>query len=331
MVESYFVEAFNYAAKRGKKVFKVCDVDEAVLRTMSTDTSEVQRQLIGDLYDLSGGNVFFMTGRAHQSLDQAWKRNLPGSYEHHSMMRIEENGAILNLAPEINTNVVGRNAATSIGDRVKIVDAASQVWEAKGQEAVVYIEIKNSAVALVHSLGLDDSETKEMRETLRSAAEDVIRTMGAEKTHKVTAGTDAVEIVPLAPSLCAHAHEVLPDEEKMRIANEGLGKATGIHNIMALIGDGYIPIMLGDSPGSDGPAMKVCKEYGGYGIAVSNGNDLPADFLEAANHQVIPTYKHTWSHIEQAVSFLRDSVGQNIVDMGGKKSPRQMVAGMRNN
>lgn len=317
-MQGYFVEAAHYAGSTGKKPVFVLDVDEALLKTMSRVTTEDQRRLIGDWHDLSGKNVFFMTGRAHQSLDEAWGRNLPGSFEHHSMMRIEENGAVLNLAPQIDTGVIGRNARNAIGDNIRVVESPEEVWAARGKEAVVYIEIKNAAVALVHSLGLPEERQQQMRKFLEdSVAKPIINAMGLSKTHKSVVGSDAVEIVPKVHSLCVQAEDLLPVKEQRRIAELGLGKATGIHNLMGIKGEGYIPFMLGDSPNSDGPAMKACEEYGGYGIGVSNGNTLPEEFLRVTRGLIIPTYQATWGHVEGIVSSLKSQPSTVVVIQAG--------------
>lgn len=320
---NYFVEAFEYAKARGKRALIICDVDLALLESMSTITTEQQRTLIGDWFDMSGGNLFFMTGRAHQSLDQAWGRNLPGSYEHHSMMRIEENGEMLHLASRYDMIVVAETAIELIGDAIELVGTPEDVHDARGSRFVVYPEVKNASVALVHSQGLDKQTLKENRKFLRKqVAKPLLKKLGIRETHRRVVGGDAIEVAPNQHSLCELSEQILPKDEQVRIARDGLSKATGIHNIMGLYGDDVIPFMLGDSPGSDGPAMKTCIQYGGYGIAVENGNNLPDDFRMATGDRVIPNFQMTWDHVAGMVDHLKNQPANVVLMQRGPVAAR---------
>ncbi len=158
---------------------------------------------------------------------------------------------------------------------------------------------------------------------IEEVAKPILEQMGLQKTHRVIAGGDAIEMAPHAHSLCATSEEVLPKEEQIRIAQDGLGKATGIHNIMSLYGaDRVIPFMLGDSPNSDGPAMKTCIQYDGYGIAVENGNNLPDDFRMATGDRVIPNFHMTWDHIAGMVDHLKNQPSNVVLMQRGPVAAR---------
>jgi len=296
------VDLFKYYGEQ--RVALGFDVDLTLRNTMARDTRPEEHVAFMELYQRTGEGLFVMTGRSSASVDETLVGQYPGSFEHHSAIRLEQNGDIIALAPRIDTAEIGRKAAEIINGDVFIVREPRDVIDAEGKYACVYPEIKQFAVALVHSLG--HSEVDAVRTKLQQVATRILTDMGIKDTHKIAVGSDAIEIVPLGLCNDSPAHGILPDDQISLLRNQGLSKSTGLHNLMTASHlRGRMPIVIGDS-GTDGHAMNVAaQEFGGGGVWVSNGKPVPQQFKEAVDGRVISNFSLTWDHIRAANDYLR--------------------------
>jgi hypothetical protein len=257
-------------------------------------------------------------------------------------MRIERGGDVISLAPDLDTQKVADIARIKIQDliaqKVDIVADPQHVRDHEADHIALYIEVKQYAVALVHSLDHRPEEISEFQGKLKVVGNQVLKELGLEKTHEVRAGSDAVEIVakgvtPLDRSRLILAEDI-PESEVDRMFKEGLHKGTGIHNFMALSAFAdRTPYVVGDS-GTDGVAMVEATKYGGGGVWVLNGNSIesikPAH-KAAVSGRYIEKHEITWDHIGEAVAHLQEvqKVYRSAAVSSGGQS-LQMAAAMPN-
>ncbi len=246
-----------------------------------------------------------MTGRSSEAVDETFSGKLPGSFEHHSAIRLEQGGDVIALAPELDTSYVGQRASQLINGYIDQVETPEKVRDAEGRYACVYPEIKEFAVALVHSLGHSDVDV--VRTKLQEVAGHILAEMKIEDTHKIAVGNDAIEIVPRGLGVNSIASKFLDAGQIEFMKNNGLSKIAGVHNFMSLPqNQGRIPYVIGDS-GTDGVAMNAAfSAFGGGGVWVRNGKAVPAQFSDAVNGRVIKNFSVTWDHINDAIDYLRE-------------------------
>lgn len=304
MNTSVLTEIFSKKHKPNQ-VLAQFDIDLSLRDSMCTNTPQHQRNMILELWDATEGGLVFPSGRQASSIDATFDGQLPLASEHHSAIRIEKAGAVLPLVAQTDTKELARIAKELIGDHLRIVNSGTEVRNHyREATAVVYAEIKDYAIALVHSLecgGLDQA-----RGFLQEVAQDTILQMGIEDTHKVTTGSDAIEIVPKGIDLDAPACKILPADQIELLVTQGANKATGVHNFMSLPQHtNRVPYMIGDSD-PDGKAMLECEKYGGGGIWVLNANlSVPNDFADAVGGRIIQRHEATWDNIEAALEAIR--------------------------
>lgn len=286
---------------------------------MCTNTPPVQRKQMVELYQRTDGGVILMSGRSAAALDETFDGQLPLSGEHHSCMRIEQGGAVISLAPEVDTQAIADTAVQKIAELITqnhdVVNDPQMVRDhACASSIAVYPEVKKYAVALVHSLDHEPREIAEFQGKLKLVGSQVLKTLGLEETHEVRAGSDAVELVakgitPLTRN-CLILSGDIPEDEVLRMEADGLNKGTGIHNFMALSDYSWrTPYVIGYS-GTDGVAMVEAEKYGGGGVWVLNGNSIetikPAH-KQAVAGRYIESYEITWGHIGETLGHLRET------------------------
>lgn len=307
-----------YQERAANDVLAVFDVDLTLRDTMCTDTPADQRAQMVELYDRTEGGVILMSGRSAAALDETFDGALPLSGEHHSCMRIEQGGAVISLAPEVDTQLIADTATQIISELIiqkhDVVNDPQIVRDHACESSfALYPEVKKYAVALVHSLDHDPREIAEFQGKLKLVGAQVLKALGLEDTHEVRAGSDAVELVAkgLTPEMRGRlitAGEIPLDQVELMV-QEGLHKGTGIHNFMSLSDFAHrTPYVVGDS-GTDGVAMVEAAKYGGGGVWVLNGNTIDSikpDHKEAVAGRFIESFNITWDHIGETLDHLRD-------------------------
>lgn len=279
------------------------DIDLTLRNTMCRNTPKDQQLLIAELYERTHGGIIFMSGRSQQGIDETFHGLYPLSSEHHAAIRLEKGGDIISLAPKIDTQEIANKARKMIDGRIDIVSTAQAVRDSEGHVSVVFPEVKDYAVALVHSLGHDNVEYD--RGVLQEVAQQILADMDLTATHKMAVGSDAIEIVPKALAKDSLARQILSSAEIERL-DVALNKGVAVHNFMSLSQySDRVPYVVGDS-GTDGVAMLEAQKYGGGGVWVKNGKDVPEQFRDAVNGYQIKSFIHTWDHITTAVEHLRD-------------------------
>lgn len=323
MSNSVLVDLFT-KAHQPKNVLTKLDIDLTLRDSMCTNSPPKQRAMMLELWDVTEGGIILSSGRQAAAIDATFDGQLPLASEHHSAIRIEQNGAVMPLVAQTDTKRLAAIAAEIIGDRLPIVSSGADVRSHyREATAVVYPEVKDYAVALVHSLecgGLDEART-----LLQEAAHEAILRMGIKDTHRVTIGSDAIEIVPKGIDPHAPALAILSEEQHELLRTKGAHKGTGVHNFMSLSANkNRTPYMVGDSM-PDGNAMIECQKYDGGGIWVLNANtSVPEAFQAAVGNRIISGHHDTWDHIAAALKAIRSQApsvhlptfGLNI--MGGK-------------
>lgn len=286
------------------KIVEICDVDLTFCNTMATNTTDAQKAAMLELYLRTAGGVVFSTGRSSAGVDATFSGQLPGSFEHHAAMRIEQGGDIIALAPRIDTHQLARYAETSINGHINIAKTPDEVRQAEGHFSCVYPEVKNFALALVHSLG--HSAVDADRVIIEQAAQYAIDQAGLGSVCKIAKGSDAIEIVPKGLDETSLASQFL-NAQQIGYLRDALNKASAVHNFMSLPEfKDRIPNFWGDS-GTDGKGMIVAAEhYGGTGTWVKNGKSVPEEFAAAVGDRTIENYFRTWDEIEAANQYLRD-------------------------
>ncbi|MEM9469398.1 MAG: hypothetical protein AAF988_04485 [Pseudomonadota bacterium] len=314
-----FVDAASGTLIRASdKILLIFDVDLTLRDTMCTNTPPEQRSMMLELYERTSGGVILKSGRSASALDATFDGALPLSGEHHSCMRIRQNGSVISLAPEVDTSEIAGQAVEEIDDLIqtahRIVNTPDAVRDNIDKTIAVYPEVKQYAVALVHSLNHHSTDIKRFQGQLEIAANQAIEHLGLQDTHETRTGSDAVEIVAkgMTPG---RAQELLqsgelPEGEIQRILKDGLHKGTALHNFMSLPAfSGRTPFMIGDS-GTDGVAMIEARKYGGGGVWVLNENpiqNVKPEYQEAVSGRYIPTHEITWDHISEAIDHLRET------------------------
>lgn len=302
MSDDVFVQLLRKHGPNG--ILLPFDVDLTLRDTMATDTPPHQHSLMTELFCRTAGGVLIMTGRSSSSVDKTLSGELPGSFEHHSAMRLYQGKEVVALAPEVDTSEIATTARGYINGSIPISSSPQEVRESEGKMSAVYPEVKRFAVALVHSLGHDKVETDRSR--LQFAAKQTIDELGIDESHKVAVGSDAIEIVPKGLARTSLARNFLAAVEIERLEKHGLNKAVGLHNFMSIASYAdRTPYVIGDS-GTDGVAMIAATQYGGGGVWVKNGKDVPTDYTRAVNGRQIGRFMDTWKHIGEAVQYLRD-------------------------
>lgn len=295
-----FVDIFN----QYKNPLFFFDVDLTLRDTMCLNTPLDQRRLMSEFYERTNGGIILMSGRSSESLDKTFDGHLPHSSEHHSAIRVEKNGEVVSLAPEIDTQKLSESVVELIGGRISLSDTPESIRQATGIQSLVFPEVKKYALALVHSLS--HPQVEQDRSVLEQVAKDTIDLNGLSGTHKVAVGSDAIEIVPRGINVNSTANQILEPCEVDRLKVQGLNKGTAIHNFMSLKDNrDRTPIVVGDS-GTDGVAMLAASEYGGAGVWVKNGKDVPEEFKSAVNGFQISDFNETWDHLGSAMQNLRE-------------------------
>lgn len=278
------------------------DVDLCLMNTMSTDTQAWQQELFENMCDITT-NVL-ASGRQAQSMDTTIQGKLPLSSEQNSAIRLKKGGDLISLAPKIDTHALAQEASRILSSQATLVTSPQQVWDAYGKSPVVYPEVKDYSVALVHSL--EHGDVEKCRDTLVNAANTTIKNRGLTETHRVAVGSDAVEVVPNGVDPFSPARFELSIPVLAKLQEEGLNKATAVHIFMSLPENrGKIPLFVGDS-GTDGDAMNVCfNVYGGGGAWVKNNKDVPSNYVEAVQGRIIGDYNESWQHVQHAVNTVQ--------------------------
>lgn len=297
---------FLKTVENPRNALLVFDVDLAIQPSMSVKTTDEQKANMWELYERTDGGVIFFTGRTHQSVKETFGHDYAGVFEHYSMARFGHGQTVYSMAPALDVQQVGvlSSMGISASGIIRISDNPSDIRQSS--DPAVYIEHKNSSVALVHTLrhGEDHADhLRLLRSVLQPVARDIVERMGLQETHEVKTGGDAVEIVPKGLDLRSAAIEHLPEGEINRIVKDGLSKATAIHNFHALYSERRM-IMTGDSS-PDLDAMVEGRKYGGKGVYVSNGMPLKARYLDAV-HYKIDRHEMTWPIIADTVIRLRE-------------------------
>lgn len=279
------------------------DIDLTLRNTMCRNTPADQHQLIAELYERTEGGIIFMSGRSQQGIDETFHGLYPLSSEHHAAIRLEKGGDVISLAPKIDTQEIANKARTMIGNQIYVVNSAQAVRDSEGHVSAVFPEVKDYAVALVHSLG--HSNVDHDRGVLQEVVQQILIDMNLVSTHKMAVGSDAIEIVPKSLAADSLARQILVPAEIARL-DAALNKGVAVHNFMSL--NAYanrIPYVVGDS-GTDGVAMLEAQKYGGGGVWVKNGKGVPEQFAEAVNGYQIESFIQTWDHIHAAIFALRE-------------------------
>lgn len=299
------------------QVLAIFDVDLTLRDTMCTNTPPEQRLLMTELYERTSGGVILKSGRSALSLDETFDGALPLSGEHHSCIRIEQNGDVIALAPDVDTREIANNAVEEIQNHIKrkhrIVSSPESVRQNSDDVIAVYPEVKQFAVALVHSLNHHHDDIKQFQGNLEIAAQDVLGNLGLSETHEVRTGSDAVEIVSRGLTQERAKQLILSGEisenEVNRLLQYGLNKGTALHNFMSLPDfSGRTPYVIGDS-GTDGVAMVEAQKYGGGGVWILNQNpitNVKPEFKAVVEGRYIDNYNISWDHIREVVEHLRE-------------------------
>lgn len=312
MAANILVELFKKHGRNG--VLLAWDIDLTLRDTMCRNTPPEQHASFMELHCRTDGGSVVMTGRSSASVDQTLTGGYAGSFEHHSAIRMTQGGKIISLAAQIDTTQVASEAAQLIGDRIKVVDSPEVVRASTGKTACVYPEVKDYAVALVHSLGHGSVEND--RKILQEVAQQVVDRLGIGNSHKVVVGSDAIEIAPKGLSVTSDAHLYLSRAEVERLETNGLSKSTALHNFMSLGSfSDRIPVVIGDSS-PDGRAMNEAMKYDGGGIWVKNGKPVPEEFNRAVGGREIEHFRLTWNHVDSAVTHLRQCAPQHFLPNG---------------
>lgn len=316
-----------------KQALLVWDVDLAIQNSMCTETTPDQRAHMWELFERTDGGVLIMTGRTHQSAEKTFGKQYAGVYEHGSIARYGHGHSITWLAPEIDSTDMGARAYDAISQEGSIRIAATPDEIRKNSfvgstNRSVFIEIKNASIALVHTTNGDHNHLDSMRKVLEPLGQQILENMGLDKTHKVKAGSDAVELVPNGAAPDHKAGIYLNQTEINRIAEHGLSKETAVHNFQTLYAGRRI-LFTGDSK-PDIDAMIVAKEHhGGTGVFVSNGHSLNeiyngntglVDRATAAVSHTTPHFTMTWPLIGDTVKRLRDQAPITVVTPANTES-----------
>lgn len=304
----------------------VWDVDLALQDTMCTKTTPEQRNNMWELYERTNGGVIIFTGRSAQSARETFNRDYAGVFEHYSVSRFVHGTPSTPMGHKLDIPQAASLARQGLVEKADLRIAPTPD-EIRGKlDKAVYIEAKETSIALVHTIDGSDDHLYAMRDILVPLANNIVLSMGAEKTHKVTAGKDAVEITSrgLSPDHEAHLH--LSQTEIKRIVNDGLSKSVAVHNFSAIFNNRRM-LITGDST-PDLQAMQVAKEsYNGMGVFVSNGHS-PKEYAPYIDY-TIPHFSMTWPLIGDTVERLRDSASitkimpSNVSDVMCPKRPMQ--------
>lgn len=213
------------------------DIDLSLLPSTSTDIEKWQQDLVRDLEDLLGGALCMITGRGIDSVDKVFP-GVAASVEQHAAWRSERGEELAMLGQQMDVNEIVQEAANELSGKVKIIQSIADI---ANTESGVYIEEKQFSIALIFTDAASCAIAEEAARKIMEAKEEL------RDTHGVKVGSDAVEIGP-----------------------QGVDKGKAVHDFMATAKfAGRTPIYIGDGP-TDEDAMRVCKLYGGFNIAVGN-------------------------------------------------------------
>jgi hypothetical protein len=306
---------FNFITQDVKKptdALLVWDVDLAIQDSMSTDTTFQNREDMWELFQRTDGGVIFFTGRTHQSVQKTFGHDYAGAFEHYSTARFGHGHDIVFMSPQIDTKRMGSLADSYLreGGKLHIAETPDYIRRnsnAHGQDEIkaVYVEVKNTSVALVHTTTGQEGHKDYIRSVLRPVGERILKEMGLSETHQVKAGNDAVEMVPKALSNDITTGIGLPQTEIDRIVKNGLGKGVAVHNFMSLFPNRTMMITGDGKP--DLEAMKEAKDhFGGKGVFVSNGHPISEGFERAVDH-TLDRHTMTWGLIHDTVVRLKEA------------------------
>lgn len=311
---------FIKSAGKPRDVLMVWDVDLAIQPSMSTATTDLQKQHMWELYERTDGGVVFFTGRTHQSVNKTFGHDYAGVFEHYSVARFGHGHDVVYMAPELDIAELGRQATARISAHNHVSVVADPTEINKRTDLAVYVEEKNTSIALVHTLKKGEEaedHLKQLRAVLQPVAHSIIDALNLRDTHEVKTGGDAVEIVPKGMSEHSTAGLYLPKTEIARIGSEGLSKSTAVHNFKTLFADRHFIITGDSSPDLD--AMVVNKQdYEGHGIYVSNGIPLKDKYKRSVDAE-IPHHTMTWPLITDTVVAMRASAP--IIKLPSLSSP----------
>lgn len=323
-----------------KKALLQFDVDLAIQPSMSTFTTDEQKNDFWELYDRTEGGVLILTGREAESVRKTFGHEYAGVFEHYSVARFGLGQTTFLMCPEMDVQEVGNQAQTNIAEisrevseklgenlYVRIAETPDNIRVS--EDLAVFIEKKQASVALVHTLSKHGTEQDaanhlaKMRTVLQPVAQKIITSMGLGMTHHVKTGNDAVEIVPLGLDVNSKALLKLPESEIIRLKDEGLSKATAIHNFQFFYPN-RVGLMTGDSA-PDLDAMIELRQYGGKGLYVANGHRLADKYAGAVDYH-IEHHTMTWPLISDTAAVLREMApivktmppaGGGVPDIGG--------------
>lgn len=326
---------FDFVSKqvaRPDQALIIWDVDLAIQDSMDTRTTPEQRDHMWELLERTDGGVLFFTGRTHQSVEKTFGHKYAGVFEHYSVARFGHGHKVTYMAPEIDVVRIGELAVNGIqkNGSINIVAAPEEIRANSGEGKnvrAVFPELKNTSVALVHTINGDPAHLESMRAVLKPVAAEILKQLGMEETHMIKAGGDAVEIVPKSLDPNNQAGLYLSQAEISRITAHGLGKDIATHNFHTLYADRRM-IITGDSK-PDLDAMLVAHDnYDGVGVYVHNGNPLGAAYERAVKH-TIPHHTATWGLVKDTVIRLRENapitkiMPSNVADvMPGPQTPQ---------
>lgn len=306
---------FNFITQDVKKpsdALFVNDIDLAFQGSMSTETTFQNRDDMWELYERTDGGVIFFTGRTHQSAQKTFGHDYAGVFEHYSTARFGHGQDIVFMSPKIDTALMGSLADKYLREDGKLRIAQTPDYirnnsNANGNDEVkaVYVEVKNTSVALVHTTTGQEDHKDFIRGVLRPMGERILKEMGLSESHQVKAGNDAVEMVPKVLSKDVTTGIGLPKTEIDRIVAHGLGKGVAVHNFMSLFPNRKMMITGDGKP--DLEAMKEAKDhFGGKGVFVSNGHPISEGFERAVDY-TIARHTMTWGLIHDTVVRLREA------------------------
>ncbi len=307
-VNPYF-EFVTKQVTRPDEALIVWDVDLAIQDSMDTRTTQQQRDHMWELYERTDGGVIFFTGRTHQSVEKTFGHQYAGVFEHYSVARFGHGQKAVFMAPEIDIELIGNMAAGGIqkDGTIRIAETPEEIRANSGagkDVRAVYVERKNTSIALVHTINGDPAHLESMRSVLKPVAAGILSHLGMDGTHMIKAGGDAVEIVPRSLDPNNKAWQHLPPSEIDRIKANGLGKDIATHNFHTLYENRRM-IITGDSK-PDLDAMLVAHDnYDGVGVYVHNGNPLGETYARAVRH-TIPHHTMTWGIVKDTVVRLRE-------------------------
>lgn len=310
----------------------IWDVDLAIQNSMCTKTTQEQRDHMWELFERTDGGVLLFTGRTHQSAETTFGHKYAGVYEHYSVARFGHGQDVTFMAPEIDVPQIGKlsHAGVTREGSIRVANSPDDIRSHSfngSSDRAVFIELKNTSVALVHTTNGDHAHLESMRSVLKPLASQILNEMGLSETHMVKAGSDAVEMVPKGVSPTHKAGEHLPPSEIDRIHQYGLGKDIAVHNFHSRFSNRKM-LITGDSK-PDLDAMIVAHEsYDGHGIFVSNGHSLSEIYNDSTDKEqrctkallgVTDHYSMTWPLIGDTVARLREQA-PIIKIMGPKPS-----------